>query len=173
MLEAHRNDFRRMKSWPITGNFLLRSLIKISQCDEYFTVVIGECYPKLHHLVFCPQKWKWKSLSHIRLFVTSCTINPWNSPGQNTGVGSLSLLQGIFPTQRLNPGLLHCRPILYQLSHRESPRILEWIAYPFSRRSSRLRNWTRVSYTVGTFHWAIREAAQKWNLVKWIFLRRI
>ena len=44
---------------------------------------------------------------------------PWNSPGQNTGVGSLSLLQGIFPTQGLNPGLLHCRQVLYQLSHRE------------------------------------------------------
>ena len=41
----------------------------------------------------------------------------WNSPGQNTGVGSLSLLQGIFPTQELNQGLLHCRQILYQLSH--------------------------------------------------------
>ena len=35
--------------------------------------------------------------------------SPWNSPGQNTGVASLSLLQGIFPTQWLNPGLLHCR----------------------------------------------------------------
>ena len=44
---------------------------------------------------------------------------PWNSPGQNTGVGSLSLLQGIFPTQGLNPALLHCRRILYQLSHKE------------------------------------------------------
>ena len=47
--------------------------------------------------------------------------SPWNSPGQNTGVGSLSFLQGIFPTQRLNPGLLHCRWILYQLSHQGSP----------------------------------------------------
>ena len=43
--------------------------------------------------------------------------SPWNSPGQNTGVGSLSLLQGIFPTQGSNPGLPHCRQILYQLSH--------------------------------------------------------
>ena len=40
---------------------------------------------------------------------------------QNTGVGSLSLLRGIFPTQGLNPGLLHCRWILYQLSHKGSP----------------------------------------------------
>ena len=44
--------------------------------------------------------------------------SPRNSPGQNTGVGSLFLLQGIFPPQGLNPGLLHCRQILYQLSHK-------------------------------------------------------
>ena len=46
--------------------------------------------------------------------------SPWNSPGQNTGVGSRSLLQGIFPTQGLNPGLPRCRQILYQLSHQGS-----------------------------------------------------
>ena len=46
--------------------------------------------------------------------------SPWNSPGQNTGVGSLSLLQGIFPTQGSNLGLPHCRRILYQLSHKGS-----------------------------------------------------
>ena len=45
--------------------------------------------------------------------------SPWNSPGQNTGVGSLSLLQEIVPTQGSTPGLLHCRQILYQLSHKE------------------------------------------------------
>ena len=60
----------------------------------------------------------------------------WNSPGQNTGVGSCSLLQGIFPTQRSNPGLRHCRWILYQLSHKGSPRILVWVAYPFPSGSS-------------------------------------
>ena len=49
--------------------------------------------------------------------------SPWNSPGHNTGVGSLSLLQGIFPTQGSNPGLLHCRQILHQLSHQGSPKI--------------------------------------------------
>jgi len=62
---------------------------------------------------------------------------PWNFLGQNTGVGSLSVLQGIFPTQELNSDLSHCRWILYQLSHKRSPRILEWVAYPFFRRSSR------------------------------------
>ena len=45
---------------------------------------------------------------------------PWSSLGQNTRVGSLSLLQGIFPTQGSNPGLPHCRQILYQLSHQGS-----------------------------------------------------
>ena len=67
--------------------------------------------------------------------------SPWNSPAQNTGEGSLSLLQGIFPTQGLNPGLPHCRQILYQLSHKGSWRILEWVAYSFS--SSRPRYRTR------------------------------
>ena len=45
----------------------------------------------------------------------------WNSPGQNIGVGALSLPQGIFPPQVLNPGLPHCGQILYQLSHKQSP----------------------------------------------------
>ena len=73
--------------------------------------------------------------------------SPWNSPGQNTGVGGLSLLQGIFPPKGLNPGLPPCRQILYQLSQQESPRILEWVAYPFSSRSSQPRNHTGVSCT--------------------------
>ena len=86
--------------------------------------------------------------------------SPWNSPGQNPGVSSLSLLQGIFPTHGSNPGLLHCRQILYQLSHKGSPRILEWVACPFSRGSSWHRNWTGVSCIAGGFftNWAIREA---------------
>ena len=45
---------------------------------------------------------------------------PWGSPGKNTGVGCHALLQGIFPTQGLNPGLPHCRRILHQLGHQES-----------------------------------------------------
>ena len=67
--------------------------------------------------------------------------SPWNSLGQNTGVGSLSLLQGIFPTQGSNPGLLHCRRILYDLSHKRSPRTLKWVAYTF-RGSSQPKNGT-------------------------------
>jgi len=66
-------------------------------------------------------------------------------------VGSRFLLQGIFPTQGSNPGLPHCRWILYQLSHQESPRILEWVAYPFSRGTSRPRDRTGVSCIAGRF----------------------
>ena len=77
--------------------------------------------------------------------------SPWNSPVQNTGMGSISLLQGIFPTQGSNSGLPHCRWIPYQLSHNGRPRILEWVAYPFSRGSSQPRNQTRVSSIAGGF----------------------
>ena len=77
--------------------------------------------------------------------------SPWNSPGQNTRVGSRSCLQAIFPTQGSNPGIPHCRWILYQLSHQGSPRILEWVAYPFSSGSSQPRNRTRVSCIAGGF----------------------
>ena len=86
--------------------------------------------------------------------------SPWNSPGQNNGMGSLSLLHGIFSTQGLNPGLLHCRQILYQLIHKGSPRILEWVAYSFSSRSFPPRNQTRISCIAGRFFtkWAIMEA---------------
>ena len=78
---------------------------------------------------------------------------------QNTGVGSRSLLQGIFPTQGSNPGPPQCRQILCQLSHRGSLRMLEWLAYPFSSGSSLPRNRTGVSYIAGGFFsWATREA---------------
>ena len=70
------------------------------------------------------EKWKWKSLNYVWLFETlwtlACQVPLWNSPGQNTGVGSLSFLQGIFPTQGSNPDLPHCRQILYHLSRQGS-----------------------------------------------------
>ena len=73
-----------------------------------------------------------KNLPAMQEWSESCSVvsnslwlhglySPWNSSGQNTGVGSLSLLQGIFPNQRSNPGLPHCRRIIYQLSHKGSP----------------------------------------------------
>ena len=95
--------------------------------------------------------------------------SPWNSPGQNTGVASCSLLQGIFPTQGLNPGLPHCRQILSQLSQQGSSRILEWVAYPFASESSRLRNWTGVSCIASRFftNWAIKCNGLAY-IVKWL-----
>ena len=72
--------------------------------------------------------------------VVSDSVTPWtaahqassvhgDSPGKNTGVGSHALLQRIFPTWGLNSGLLHCRWILHQLSHQESPFHCIDIAY--------------------------------------------
>ena len=110
-----------------------------------------------------PLKWRdWVSDSHSVLSNSlrpRGLYSPWNSPGQNTGVGSGSLLQGIFPTQGSNPGLSHCRQILYQLSHKGSPAVLEWVAYPFFIGSSQPRNRTGVSCIAGRFftNWAIRE----------------
>ena len=83
--------------------------------------------------------------------------SPWNFPGQNTGVGSDS------PGDLPNPGIKPRSPAWLVDSlpaeHKESPRILEWVAFPFSSRSFWPRNWTGVSYIAGGFftNWAIRE----------------
>ena len=100
-----------------------------------------------------------KSLSHVWLFVTLWTGVHGDSLGKNKIVGWYALLQGIFPTQGLNPGLWHLGGLFYHLSHQGSPWILEWVAYPFSRGTSWPRNWTRVScIAVGFFFsWATRE----------------
>ena len=101
---------------------------------------------------------EWKLLSHIRFFATPWT---WNSPGQNTGVG-------IFPTQELNPTLPCYRQILYQLSHQGDPRILEWVAYPFSSRASWPRNWIFYSllYSKLTFPFSICSITSNFQLMK-------
>ena len=83
--------------------------------------------------------------------------SPWNSPGQNTGVGSLSLLQGIYPTKGSRPGLPHCRQIIYQLSQ---TRILEWDAISISRGifpTQELNPCLLLGRWI-TSHWATREA---------------
>ena len=91
----------------------------------------GQSY--ISHSMLHPQhRWYLGHSESENCSVVSDSLRPhglyssWNSPGQNTGVGTLSLLQGSFPTQGLNPGLPHCRRILYQLSHKGSPRTLEW-----------------------------------------------
>ena len=140
-----------MFSFPASHSPLLTtSLFSVSVSMVYLVVL------------YSLKKRKWKSLSCVWL-CNPGLYSPWNSPHQNTGVGSLSLLQGIFPTQKLNPGLPHCRQILYKLSHQGSPRKLEWVAYPFSRGSFQPRNHTGVSWFVGGFFtsWATREAHKK------------
>jgi len=57
-----------------------------------------------------------------------------DSPGKNTGVGCHALLQRIFPTQGSNPGLPHCRQILYQLSYQGSPSMKQWVDYRISSK---------------------------------------
>ena len=127
-----------------------------------------------NHLVKTKQDPKWSfffKVSHHQSESESGSVvsnplqphrlyRPWNSLGQNTGVGSLFLLQGIFPTQGSNTGLPHCRWILYQMSHKGNPRILERVAYPFSNGSSRPRNQTWVFCIADRFftNWAILEA---------------
>ena len=140
---------------------------------------------KQHRWSGCPVTLKsWKYMTHTpqkSQLITDCKseshsvmpnslpphglYSPWNSPGQNAGVGSRSLLQGIFPTQESNPGLPHCRQILYQLNPKGSPTIMEWVAWPFSSRSSRPRNRTGVSCIAGRFftNWAIRKAHRLTN----------
>ena len=74
-----------------------------------------------------------------------------DSPSKNTGVGCHALLQAIFPTQGMNPGLPHCRQILYCLSPQGRPGTLGWVAYPFSRGSSQPQNRSGVSRIAGGF----------------------
>ena len=91
--------------------------------------------------------------------------SPWSSPCQNAGVGSCFLLQGLFSTQGSNPSLPHCRQILYQLSHKGSPRILEWVAYPFSNRIFPIQesNWSLLHCRWILTSWATREG---WSFLK-------
>ena len=85
---------------------------------------------------------------------------PWDSPGKNTGVGCQALLQGIFLTQRLNPGFLYCRWILYHLTQQESP----WYIYIYTyicvcvcvihiRFSYKIRNKVRMPALPTSIHW--------------------
>ena len=103
---------------------------------------------------------------YVKVFIVSDSLqthglySPWNSSGQNTEVGSLSLFQGSSQPRDQTQVYVYCRQIVYQLSHKGSSRILEWVAYPFPRGYSRPRNRTGVSYIAGGFftNWAIREA---------------
>ena len=97
----------------------------------------------------------WDKLILIRSFIKAHMKENENhsvmsdSLGHNTGVGSLSFLQGNFLTQGSNPGHPHCWWILYKLSHKGSPRMLEWVACPFPSESSQPRSRTGVSCIAG------------------------
>ena len=126
--------------------------VTVTQCAH-----LRICISPGEHFTFLLSS--WKLVSYVRLFANPWTIQSMEFSRPEYWGGSLSLLQGIFPTQGLNPALPHYRQILYQLSHKGSPRMLEWVAYPFSSGSSWPRNWTGVSCTADGFftNWAIRE----------------
>ena len=127
----------------------------------------------MENIIYLLDAWLYILCAVLCLFAQSCLTlcDPMDySPSgssvhgdsidKNTGVGCHTLFQEIVPTQGLNPGLLHCRWILYCLSHQRSPGILEWVAYPFSIGSSHPRNQTGISCIAGGFFtsWAAREA---------------
>ena len=167
------------------------------------------CHPKNTRKIIPIFKREAKRGSLVKVKVTqSCLTlcdphglySPWNSPGQNTGVSSLSLLQGIFPTQGSHLSLMSpvlaggflttsttweapwfhfksevkvevpqsrptlCDPmgIVYGILQ---ARILESVAFPFSRGFSQPRNWTQISCIAGRFFtsWGTREAQEQWS----------
>ena len=81
--------------------------------------------------------------------VHTCIPCPWSSPGKNTGVGSHSLLQGIFLNQGMNPGLPHHRQILFRLSHQENPQFSRAFDKYLTVESSR-----SLSQTLSHPHWS-------------------
>ena len=100
------------------------------------------CRQLLYHLSYYGSP---KSLSCVRLYVSPWSIQSMEFSRPDTGVGSCSLLQGIFPNQESNPGLRIAGGFFTSWAIRGSPRIPQWVAYPFSSRSSWPRNPTRVS----------------------------
>ena len=150
------------------------------------TLVLTQTFPLTFFnpiMNFLLKKVEVKPFSCDWVFATPWTVlarllHPWDFLGKSTGVGCHFLLQGIFPIQGSNVGLLHCRQapyclnckgsswgssqprdwtqvyphcrqILYQLSYKGSPRTLAWIAYPFSSRSSWPRNWAGLFCIAG------------------------
>ena len=106
----------------------------IHKIIHIFTGQVCSSFPLTSFMISCIEV-EVVCVQISQLCLTLCNLMDCTLPGssvhgilQNTGVGSLSLLQGIFSTQGLNPGLLHYRWILYQLSHKGNPRVLEWVA---------------------------------------------
>ena len=136
---------------PLQHSCLENFLDSGSQWVVVYRVTKSQARTKRLSLHACKDKLDMKVIQSCPTLWSHRLDSPWNYPGQNTGVGSCSLLQGIIPTQILNPGLLHCRWILYQLNHQGSPSTLKWGIYEFTSGSSWPRNWTRVFCIAGRF----------------------
>ena len=144
----------------------------------------------------------WSACLKVKSESESCSVvsnslwlqglySPWNSPGQATGVSGLSLLQGIFPTQGLNPSLPHCRLILYQLSHKGSPQLVGGVCSSLGSVSPQQKfevmdgpvlqlsfiwqakenaSWRHEGWLTQKFQREERPEAQFWLLFLWVFL---
>ena len=125
---TEEEEEREGKRWPGGAGGAARGGDSATQLGLWASFPPGTCLC-LSHPLACEllQAQKVSSLSRVQLFVTLRTVayrllHPWDFPGKSTGVGCHFLLQGILPTQGLNPGLLHCKQIAYPLSHQGSPR---------------------------------------------------
>ena len=175
----------RLQSFPASGSFQMSQFFTSSGqsiANLPQALLKTQTYLLLHSFLlvfvifqttvwnfFVPQGCDWWISSSENHSVVSDSATPWTLAHQATlsmgfsrqeyWSGCHFLLQGIFPTQELNPGLQHCRQILYHLSHQESPCVLKWVHYPFSRGSSQPRNWNGVFCIAGRFFtsWATRE----------------
>ena len=135
------NGCVRLTTLVPRSNFTLQtgrpgSTCLLMSCSRKFVCVLSQWCPTLCNPMDCS---------------TPSSSVHGDSPEKNTGEGCHALLPGILTTQGSNPGILHCRHILLLTESQRSPRILEWVAYPFSRGSSQPRNRTRVSCIAGGF----------------------
>ena len=148
MVLVHGSHFRKPCCKPLWVQLFVRGSKKHLKEYHFQIIVYGALSPTLHplpehhlheqkrdqckHRVCFTETLLWSQSCSVMTFSESKSpsswphglYSPWNSPGQNTGVGSLSFLQGIFPTQGLNSGLPHYRWISYQLSHQEAQEYL-------------------------------------------------
>ena len=106
---------------------------------------------------------KWKKMKFAQSCLTLWDPSPWNSSGQNIGLATFPFSRGSSQPRDWTQASHTAGGFFYQLSHKGSPRILEWVAYPFCRGYSQARNWTGASCIAGRFftRWAIREVHRR------------
>ena len=157
------------KIQTIQKSVFKKKLLKISLPSNYQWYHLGGCLLLFsiitHTQKYVPSLMLCLGTHHGSLFATPWTVAlqaplSMGFSRQEYWSGLPCPPPGISPTQGSNPGLSHCKRIVYQQSHQGSPRILEWVLYPYSSRSSQPRNQTGVSWFAGRFftNWAIREA---------------